>query len=1059
MIVCEHFVPSERLSGAVSTRLPPRAAECAQRGSMQRTGAAIRSRRWLQGLCWTTGPTESSGGVRRWAAVLALLTLISGAPAWAAEMMDPVFVDGFDRAAADFTFVVGPAQQTGPQGKRLVMHVEPDPLLAITSSAQLALTGAIVGTGSHNIHGSFEGDPDGGFSLTLTIGGAVAVGSYNLTVDITAGGQTHQQTVQVAVVAPAPLPGRGIVYVRVPRAYQTVHLRATDPYYGQYVGQPFDPSMRGALPEVSHILSQFSAPGQLVWRHPDGTQTIIFDCVNGMPALGIVPPQGDGDDACVPLDPMLSFGADGQHLKVAFAVYHGEYHKGRFATHALGDVSLSFQPNPGDQVGLLAKPTWAGIYIYDFDSRTLSAWPHQAGQWDTAPVWLPNGQMMFTTTRANVYNRVSDLGSGQYPILQLWLANQDGSNAHNIGTQDQDDVLHPYVHSSGRVFYSSHEIPFARYWDRYGTVGGQVAATPGNVWWVDSVDLRGGDLNSHLGTHDFFAKRLTLPNGQTFPVTGVADHFLGELSNGDVCADVYYRRNNFGAGRIMCWPTTDTQRSPLGHEGEYALGVPQGAYIAVAGDSGDTAGIKVRDPAGLPDGKILFAGSIGEHSDCHWADSKQDAIDETRDYLLGLATGKTCDFGIYSMSPLVGYDPWELPRATADAGAAELVNDPHWQEFMPKAVMAYAAIYGQAKPQQPPLSDTADCSDHGNCTYGILAAVDAFKGNLRAEHGWNGPKDGRWCHFQGCALQAPAFLSADQGDGSPVDDFDLLNSTPSDPAHLAYVRFWQVIPNDAYMADWHGKPIANLWGQRVVLMGDVPVEPDGSFQAKLPADVPFLMAGVDSQGRALARHQHIMAMRPGEQQVCAGCHLHATSDAVNAGQYVSVLQRFLQTQAGQAAAVAPSLRWPDQNPQPEWNADIQPMLKNRCGACHDGAVGSPAPDFTEVSGALYHELTNYRKDHLAYPVRHDLTASGEPAATPWLTRDINGLFARESLLYWKAAGQRMDGRTDATRADDFDFGAAHPSHLTESELRELSDWIEGGVYCQRTGFNDKLCND
>lgn len=1000
-----------------------------------------------------------SGRFGRFVFALLLPVLIVITPTWAAEMMDPVFVDGFDRLAADFTFVVGPAEQTAPQGGRLVMHVEPDPLLAVTSSAQVSLSGAVVGVGTHEIAGYFEGDPDGGFSLTLDIGDEVALGTYNLSVGVTAGGQTRSQAVQATVVAPAPLPGRGIVYVRVPREYQTVHLRASDPYHGQYAGEPFDPSMKGALPEVSHVLDKFAGPGQLVWRHPDGTQTIIFDCVNGMPALGIAPPQENGDDVCVPMDPMVSFGADGQGLKVAFAVYHGEYHKGRFSTSALHEVSLPYQQNPGDQVGLLAKATWAGIYVFDFDTGALTAWPHQAGQWDTAPVWLPNGRMMFTSTRAGIFNRVSDLGSGKYPILQLWIADQDGSNALNIGTQGQDSALHPYVHSSGRVFYSSHEIPFARYWDRYGTVGGQVAATPENVWWVNSVDLRGGDLNSHMGTHDFFDHDLKLPNGQDFPVTFDADHFMGELSNGDMCTDVYYRRNNFGGGWIICWPTVGTLRSPLGHEGAFALGLPEGAYIAVAGNEGDGAGIKIRDPTGLPGGKILFAGSIGTHSDCHWADYVLDNINETKGYLLGLASGKTCDFGIYSMTPLVGYDPYQVPASVANASAALLVNDPHWQEFMPKPVVDYAAIYGMAKPQQPPLSDTEDCTANDNCTYGILASVDAFKGNLRAKYGWAGPKDGRWCHFQGCALQAPAFLSPDQGNGSPEDDFDLLNSNPSDSHHLAYIRFWEVIPNPAYMADYHGKPIANLWGQEVVLMGDVPVEPDGSFKAKLPADVPFLMAGVDSQGRAIARHQHVMAMRPGEEQVCSGCHLHATSDFINNGAYGSVQERFLHTDAGQAAAVEPAMGWPDANPQPEWNADIYPMLKDNCGSCHDGTAGSPVPDFTADSGALYHELTNYKVEHISYPVRHDLVESGERSATPWLTRVINGLFARESLLYWKAAGQRMDGRTDATRSDDFNFGAAHPSHLGLSDLRKLSDWIEAGVYCKRTGFGDKLCND
>ena len=55
------------------------------------------------------------------------------------------------------------------------------------------------------------------------------------------------------------------------------------------------------------------------------------------------------------------------------------------------------------------------------------------------------------------------------------------------------------------------------------------------------------------------------------------------------------------------------------------------------------------------------------------------------------------------------------------------------------------------------------------------------------------------------------------------------------------------------------------------------------------------------------------------------------------------------------------------------------------------------------------------------------------------------MFARESLLYWKAANQRTDGRSDSTYDDDIDFGADHPTGVTEEELAIIAAWLDSGA--------------
>src|SRR5699024_10571105 len=135
----------------------------------------------------------------------------------------------------------------------------------------------------------------------------------------------------------------GIVYARVPRDKR---IESVDD--GRFAGYDVPMAMFDRLPEVGHILSGFTARGQLVWRHKDDDghmiETVIFDCFNGMPELGVYKPQQTGDDTCVPMDPAVSY--DGG--KVAFSVYHGTFNDHR----NINSSSLNGS-------GILYTPTWA----------------------------------------------------------------------------------------------------------------------------------------------------------------------------------------------------------------------------------------------------------------------------------------------------------------------------------------------------------------------------------------------------------------------------------------------------------------------------------------------------------------------------------------------------------------------------------------------------------------------------------------------------------------------------------------------------------------------------
>ncbi|KUM55261.1 hypothetical protein AR688_14880 [Rheinheimera sp. EpRS3] len=57
------------------------------------------------------------------------------------------------------------------------------------------------------------------------------------------------------------------------------------------------------------------------------------------------------------------------------------------------------------------------------------------------------------------------------------------------------------------------------------------------------------------------------------------------------------------------------------------------------------------------------------------------------------------------------------------------------------------------------------------------------------------------------------------------------------------------------------------------ILGTVAIEPDGSVQVKVPANVPFNLAVLNGEGQAVsALHQQWITLRPGETLSCNGCH-------------------------------------------------------------------------------------------------------------------------------------------------------------------------------------------
>ncbi|MCK6599700.1 MAG: hypothetical protein L6Q37_15145, partial [Bdellovibrionaceae bacterium] len=67
------------------------------------------------------------------------------------------------------------------------------------------------------------------------------------------------------------------------------------------------------------------------------------------------------------------------------------------------------------------------------------------------------------------------------------------------------------------------------------------------------------------------------------------------------------------------------------------------------------------------------------------------------------------------------------------------------------------------------------------------------------------------------------------------------------------IRFWKVLPNKDKTT--YVSKLRTVSGNEQILLGDVPLNKDGSFAAELPCDTPYIMAGVDEDGNTILRDQ------------------------------------------------------------------------------------------------------------------------------------------------------------------------------------------------------------
>jgi hypothetical protein len=133
-------------------------------------------------------------------------------------------------------------------------------------------------------------------------------------------------------------------------------------------------------------------------------------------------------------------------------------------------------------------------------------------------------------------------------------------------------------------------------------------------------------------------------------------------------------------------------------------------------------------------------------------------------------------------------------------------------------------------------------------------------------------------------------------------------------------------------------------------LGVARVAADGSWSAKIPANIPVHLHAVDVFGMSLFPEPVWFSGRPGESRMCGGCHEDRTRTTnVTPGQ--------LETFAVGAALFGDKTRAQRINTAPAtatdlvgigWNTQVQPVLDTNCISCHEGTAGPANPQYTIV---------------------------------------------------------------------------------------------------------------
>jgi len=568
-----------------------------------------------------------------------------------------------------------------------------------------------------------------------------------------------------------------------------------------------------------------------------------------------------------------------------------------FTGASISDPSVSFD---GKTILFSMRPPGGSnrnIYEINPDGTGLRQITSGGGH-DFDPLYLPDGRIMFTSSRAGEMDEYNHA-----PAEHLYVCDANGANPERVSFNQSDD-FDPTLLPDGRIMFTRWE---------------------------------------HFGTMNRFPLFFTNPDGSgTF-------HLYGPHSRN------FFHPTPTPDGRLLAIESTmiEEDAGPLA-----ILKTEQGPADPVVGPTTnhwDVVTVQVNnDGAPWPYGAFKFPHSIGTNR-------------YVASYSLPAATEGDVDYGLYTFSlTQAGNGTVSEPATFTLADMTFLYNDPAMNEYDAQLLAPRA---------KPPIIPTIV---DRNVDYGVFLAQDVFN---------RGTNDGQERPVEGATGL------------NHIDSIAVLTARPT-------------------MAGEANNISANDFEKRA-LIGFAPVQSDGSFRIKVPANTPISFATLDSAGRGFVVKRTHLYVRPGEEfNKCVGCH----EDRAAGGPVVTNPTPM----AGMLPAHdlnVPSANWQIIN----YQQTIGPVVAAKCVSCHYAGVATVPGAGTTLDLSAVLDTTMMNR---VFP-RGYINLSGEGMIAAHQV--VDPAFPRRSLLidYVLGLGTRAGQPPHPTGA-----GA-----LTAEERRQFNLWV------------------
>ena len=222
---------------------------------------------------------------------------------------------------------------------------------------------------------------------------------------------------------------------------------------------------------------------------------------------------------------------------------------------------------------------------------------------------------------------------------------------------------------------------------------------------------------------------------------------------------------------------------------------------------------------------------------------------------------------------------------------------------------------------------------------------------------------------------------------------------------------WNVDATQAPAMNW------NLTNNKRIL-GDVPVEPDGSAYFKVPANTFVYFLALDENKMMVQAMRSGTIVQPGETTGCVGCHEHRLS-AVPNGARSAWAKQPMKLQA-----------WFGEPREFNYLTEVQPVFDRHCVSCHD--YGKEAGEAINLAGDLGLVFnTSYLELHRRSAVRWSPDIPGEAKKLIKAVHD-----GPPQVLGPYAWGSHRSRLIEVMRSEHYDV------KLTAEEIDRVVTWID-----------------